>query len=313
MAGLSDLPWRRLLRSLGGVGLIATEMVSARAFIYCDAAGNDLPARLNGVESEDRPLAVQIWDNTPETLRETAKNLIERYHVTVVDMNFGCPAPKIVKNSASGSWLLRDPQKVGELIRQVVQICAPVPVTAKIRLGLTFDTINAVEVAQAAEEAGAAALTVHGRTTSQLYRGYANWDEIAKVKTVLKKIPLIGNGDITSLEIALDRLENYPVDGIMIGRGALERPWLFRQIQQALSGQTVDAPPSPEEQRDILLRHFQYSLEHYGQEKGLILMRRFACFYSKGKYGGKAFRTAIGRISQKEDFLRLVDDLFRSR
>ncbi len=227
-------------------------------------------------------------------------------------MNFGCPAPKIVKNSASGSWLLRDPEKVGQLVGQVVRICAPVPVTAKIRLGLTFDTINAVDVAQAVEDAGAAALTVHGRTTSQLYRGEADWNEIAKVKSALKKIPLIGNGDIISVENAVDRLTNYPVDGIMIGRAALERPWIFHQIRQALAGQDVESDPGLDRQRDLMLDHLRYSVEHYGQEKGVKLMRRFACFYSKGKYGGKTFRTEICRVSDLAHFQQLIDDLFKT-
>ncbi len=311
MAGLSDRPWRRLLRSLEGPGLIETEMVSARAFVHLEQKGEDLPARLQGVETEERPLAVQIWDNDPVALAQTAVRLVQDYHVSIIDMNFGCPAPKIVRNSSSGSWLLRDPNRVGELVGQVVQAVFPVPVMAKIRLGLTQGTINAIDVAQAIEGAGAAALTVHGRTTSQMYTGNANWDEIAKIKPYLKRIPLIGNGDIKMVEDAIFRLQNYPIDGIMIGRGALERPWIFRQIREALAGLPVSPTPSLAEQKEILLRHFQYSVEDFPVEKAVSLMRRFACFYSKNKPGGRSFRYNICSARTKDEFMTLVDTLFQ--
>lgn len=310
MADLSDWPWRSLLRYLGGPGLMETEMISARSFVYCDAQGKDLPGRLRCIESEEGPLSVQIWDNEPEILARTAVRLVRDYNVKMIDLNFGCPAPKIVKNSASGSWLLRDPEKVGRIIERVVQAVAPVPITAKIRLGLTQDTINAIDVAQAVETAGASALTVHGRTTSQLYRGSANWDEIGRIKPYLHSIPLIGNGDIRTVDEALDRLANWPVDGIMIGRAALERPWIFRQIQHALLSGKRDPEPSLSEQKTILLKHYQFSAEHYGVEKAVLLMRRFACFYAKGKPGGRMFRTKISRVVAEDEFFRLLDDLF---
>ncbi|MDO5580342.1 MAG: tRNA dihydrouridine synthase DusB [Planctomycetia bacterium] len=310
MADLSDWPWRSLLRSLGGAGLLETEMISARSFVYCDAQGKEHPARLRRIESEEGPLSVQIWDNDPIILAQTAARLVRDYKVKIIDLNFGCPAPKIVRNSASGSWLLRDPEKVGQIIEQVVKAAAPVPITAKIRLGLTQDTINAVDVAQAAEGAGASALTVHGRTASQLYRGSANWDEIARIKPFLRAIPLIGNGDIRTVDEALDRLSGKSVDGIMIGRAALERPWIFRQIQQALLDGTRIPDPDLMEQKEILLRHFRFSEEYHGPEKAVLLMRRFACFYAKGKPGGRSFRTKISQVSEKEEFLRMIEDLF---
>ena len=244
MAGYTNYAYRELLRFLGGVGLIATEMVSARAFVHMGERGEGEPARLWGVADEPKPLSVQIWDNSPDTLEELARRLAREYRASVVDLNFGCPAPAIAKRSASGSYLLRDPEKVGELVERVARACAPTPTTAKIRLGLTVDTINAIDVAQAVECAGGAALTIHGRTASQMYRGRADWDEIGKVKNALRSIPLIGNGDISGVEEAIDRLSQYPVDGIMIGRAGLDRPWLFRQISQALRGETPDPEPT---------------------------------------------------------------------
>ncbi len=310
MAGYTNFAHRELLRFLGGVGLITTEMVSARAFVSMEARGDDEPARLWGVRDEPRPLSVQIWDNCPETLEELAGRLATEFAVSVVDLNFGCPAPAIAKRSASGSYLLRDPEKVGALVERVAKACAPVPATAKIRLGLTADTINAVDVAQAVENAGGAALTVHGRTARQMYSGSANWDEIAKIKSVLKKIPLIGNGDLKTPQEAVERLENYPVDGIMIGRAGLDKPWIFRQVAQILRGETPDPDPTLREQRDLLLKHYSLVVERFGKERAVVLMRKYACHYSKGRPGGRNFRDKIGRVSTEEEFLATVRDEF---
>ena len=310
MAGCTNYAHRQLLRILGGVGLIATEMVSARAFVCMGARGDDEPSRLWGVRDEPRPLAVQIWDNCPETLEEIASKLVEDYGVDVVDMNFGCPAPSIAKRSQSGAHLLRDPEKVGELVGRVVRACGATPVTAKIRLGISHDSINACEVAQAVEEAGAAALTVHGRTARQMYSGQADWDEIARVKTALKRIPLIGNGDVRTAREALDRLENYPVDGVMIGRAGLDRPWIFREIAQALRGEAIDPEPTLREQRDMLLMHYRLLVERFGEERAVVLMRKVACHYSKGRPGGRNFRDKIGRINSEREFYEVVANDF---
>ncbi len=310
MAGYTNYAYRELLRRLGGVGLIATEMVSARAFVSMEARGDEQPARLWGVQNEPRPLAVQIWDNCPETLEELAGRLAHTFKASVVDLNFGCPAPAIAKKSASGSYLLRDPNKVGELVERVAKACAPTPATAKIRIGLTSDSINAIDVAQAVEGAGGAALTIHGRTARQMYSGVADWDEIAKVKSALKSIPLIGNGDIKTAREALDRLERYPVDGIMVGRAGLDRPWIFREIAQLARGETPDPEPTLREQRDLLLAHYGLVVERFGTERGVVLMRKFACHYSKGRPGGRNFRDKIGRVSSEKEFFDVVQNEF---
>lgn len=310
MAGYTNYAHRELLRYLGGVGLIATEMVSARAFVCMGERGLGEPERLWGVPDEPRPLAVQIWDNCPETLEELAGRLARDFKASVVDLNFGCPAPAIAKRSASGSYLLRDPDKVGELVSRVSRACGSTPCTAKIRLGLTEDSINARDVAQAVEGAGGAALTVHGRTARQMYSGFADWDEIAKIKDVLQRIPLIGNGDIRTAREAVDRLNNYPVDGIMIGRAGLDRPWIFREVAQLLRGEIPDPEPTLSEQRDLLLHHFDLVRKRFGVELGVALMRKFAVRYSKGRPGGRNFRDKIGRVSTEEEFYQVVSNDF---
>ena len=310
MADCADWAQREIWRRLGGVGLIETEMISARAVVYMGARGEGDPERLRGVESEPRPLSVQIWDNCPETLERLARRLARDLNVSAVDLNFGCPAPAIAKRSESGSYLLRDPQKVGALVERVANACESVPVTAKIRLGLTEDSINARDVAQAVEGAGGAALTVHGRTASQMYRGEADWGEIAKVKSALRRIPLIGNGDIKTAAGAVERLENYPVDGVMIGRAALERPWIFREIAALLRGETPPPEPTPRERRELLLEHFRLELSKFGDELGVVVARRAAVRYSKGLPNGRAFRDKIGRVRSAPEFLAVVESDF---
>ena len=310
MAGFTNLAYREILRMFGGVGLIATEMISARSFVYKEARGEDAPSRLWGIREEARPLSVQIWDNQPETLAYFAEMLARDYRPSVIDINFGCPAPAIAKNSASGSYLLKTPEKVGAIIERVVQAAAPIPVTAKIRLGWTRDSVNATDVAQAVEGAGASALTVHGRTAQDMYRGTADWDAIAAIKPSLKRIPLIGNGDIRTPEQAVERLRQYPVDGIMIGRAGLEKPWLFRQIAQILSGCEMSLDPTLREQRDLLLQHFDMVRQQVGTDKAVILMRKYAPCYSKGKRGARQFRTAVCMARSESEFRQSVNELF---
>lgn len=310
MAGYTNYAYREILRRFGGVGLIATEMVSARSFAYMDDQGDDHPQRLQGVRDEPRPISVQIWDNDPDTLARLAGVLAHEYRVDVIDLNFGCPAKQIAGRSASGSALLRDPARVGKIVAEVVRAADPVPVSAKIRLGVARDRINACEVARAVEEAGAAALTVHGRTASDMYRGNADWDEIAKIKPHLRRIPLIGNGDIRSVDEALARLRDTPVDGIMIGRAGLGRPWIFRQIAQALRGEPVDPEPTLREQRELLLEHYVLVRERFGPELAVVLMRKYACDYSTGKPGARLFRSKISRAGSEEEFRATVDAFF---
>lgn len=306
MAGFTNFAFRQVIRRLGGVGLPATEMVSARGWFHSDARGGELPDRLWGVSDEPRPLAVQIWDNDPEKLAAVGRRLAEEFHASVIDINFGCPVRDVAEKAESGSYLLRDPDRVGQIVARVAAACRPTPVTAKIRLGPTRDTINAIDVAQAVESAGGAAVTVHGRTADQMFRGKADWDQIARIKPHLR-IPLIGNGDLWTPTAAVKAFERYGVDGVMIGRAALGSPWLFAQVAAALRGQPIPPSPSMDRQRALLLEHYRLVVERFGPEKGTVLMRCYACCYGQGHAGAREFRRQAARVSTPEEFAAVVE------
>ena len=310
MAGYTNYAHREMLRMLGGVDLIATEMVSARSFVELDSRGLDHPSRLWGVRNEPRPICVQIWDNDPDSLAEFARKLARDFKITVIDLNFGCPAKQIAGRSASGSYLLGFPDRIGDIVRKTVQAAGPVPVTAKIRLGRTRDAVNAIDVAQAVEDAGAAGLTVHGRTAADMYSGRADWEEIARIKPHLRNIPLIGNGDIRTVDDAVFRLKNYPIDGIMIGRGGIDRPWLFRQIKQALNGEAVDPEPAPKEILGLILRHYELMKRQFDEKITMILLRKTVCHYTRCRPGARKFRNEICTVKDEAAFFRLLNDFF---
>lgn len=310
MAGFTNFAFRQIVREFGGAGLQATEMVSARSFVWLDEHEAEHPDRLWGVQEEPRPLAVQMWDNDPETLARVGQCLAREFRVSVVDINFGCPVKQVTQKAHSGSYLLRWPDRVGQIVERVVKACAPTPVTAKIRLGCTRDTVNAIDVAQAVEAAGAAALTVHGRTAQDFFKGSADWDRIAQIKPHLARIPLIGNGDLDSAEKVVAAFRRYPVDGVMIARASLGKPWLFAQAAAALRGEVIPPDPPLEEQRAIMLKHFALVLERFGPERGTMLMRKYAACYASGLPGARHFRGAISNAQSPEDFYRIVEELF---
>lgn len=310
MAGFTNYAYRQIVREFGGVGLQATEMVSARGFLAIEERDQSFPDRLWGVRDEPRPLAVQIWDNDPEKLAAVGARLAHEFKVNVVDINFGCPVKQITQEAHSGSYLLRYPERVGEIVRRVVDACAPVPVTAKIRLGCTRDRLVACEVAQVVEEAGAAALTVHGRTAQDYFQGRANWERIAEVKSYLRRIPLIGNGDIDSPAKVVEAFRRWPVDGVMIARAALAKPWLFRQAHAALRGEPIPPDLTLAEERELLMHHYDLVVRRFGPEKGTILMRKFACCYAQGRPGAREFRTRVSRVSTPAEFYDAVATSF---
>ena len=310
MAGFTNYAFRQIVRELGGAGLLATEMVNAKGFVWLDQQEAEHPDRLWGVAEEPRPLAVQIWDNDPPTLAAVGARLAHDYGVSVVDINFGCPVRQVVQKAGSGSYLLGQPERMGAIIEQVVAACRPVPVTAKIRLGLTRDQANAVDVAQVVEGAGAAALTVHGRTAADMFRGSADWDRIAAIKPHLKSIPLIGNGDLDSAQKVVDAFRRYDVDGVMIARASLGRPWLFRQAQAALRGEPVPPEPSLDEQRRLLVHHFDLVCQRFGEERGAVLMRKYACSYAQGRRGAREFRKHAAQVATPAEFHAVVERHF---
>lgn len=310
MAGFTNFAFRQIVREFGGAGMLATEMVNARGFVWLDEQAAEHPDRLWGVKEEPRPLAVQIWDNEPATLAKVGARLAQEYQVSIVDINFGCPVRQVTEKAHSGSYLLRDPDRMGVIIEQVVKACHPTPVTAKIRLGCTRDTINAIDVAQVVEGAGAAALTVHGRTAQDMFRGEADWDRISQIKPHLKRIPLIGNGDLDSPEKVVQAFERYDVDGVMIARAALSKPWLYQQVCAALRGEPIPPDPTLAEERQLMLHHYRLVCERFGEEKGTVLMRKYACCYAQGRPGARFFRTHVARVQSREEFYSVVDEYF---
>jgi tRNA-dihydrouridine synthase B len=310
MAGYTNYAFRQIVREFGGSGLQATEMVNARGFVWLDEHDCEHPDRLWGVKDEARPLAVQIWDNDPDTMAKVGRRLAGEYGVSVVDINFGCPVKQVTEKAHSGSYLLRDPERMYAIISRLVEACYPTPVTAKIRLGCTRKTMNHIEVAKTVERAGASALTVHGRTAEDFFSGSADWTKIAEIKEHLTRMPLIGNGDLQTPEQVAFAFRNYNVDGVMIARAALGRPWLFSQSAAALAGLPIPPDPSLEEQKSCMLRHYDLVVERFGESKGTLLMRKFACCYAQSKHGARHFRTHVAHVETPQQFYEVVEKYF---
>ncbi len=310
MAGFSNYPFRALVRRFGGAGLLFTEMLSARGLHAMAARGEPPHDRLWRVAEEPRPLGIQIWDNDPEALAEAARRLVAEFRPSLIDLNFGCPARDVAEKAESGAYLLRWPDRVGKLVARVATACQGVPVTAKIRLGPSRNFMTAGDVAQAVEDAGGAALTVHGRTTDQMFRGQADWDQISQIKPRLRRIPLIGNGDLKTAEDVVAALARHDVDGLMIGRAALGRPWLFRDAAAALRGEPIPPVPTLSEQRGLLLEHYRLLAQQHGEEPAIMRFRRQACRYAQGQPGARAFRAEISHVVTAARLLAIVDRHF---
>jgi tRNA-dihydrouridine synthase B len=310
MAGFTNFAYRQMVREYGGAGLLATEMVHATGMAWKHQQQAEHPDRLWGVPEEPRPLAVQIWDNQPELMAKVGRRLVHEYGVSVVDINFGCPVKRVTHNAKSGSYLLSTPDRMGQIIERVAEACRPAPVTAKIRLGCSPTHINANQIAQIVENAGAAALTVHGRTAADMFRGRADWDRIAEIKSYLRSIPLIGNGDLSSAQAVVAAFRRYAVDGVMIARASLGRPWLFHQAACAIRGLPIPPDPDLEQQRACLLHHYQLLLQRFGEPKSSILMRKYACSYAQGLPGAREFRTRVAKIADAAEFFLTVEQYF---
>lgn len=310
MAGFTNYAYRQVVRQFGGAGLLATEMIAARSAAWLETERGEHPDRLWGVRDEPRPLAVQMWDNDPENLARVGRRLARDFQVSVVDLNFGCPVRQVTQKAHSGSWLLRDPARVARIVRRVVEACGDTPVTAKIRLGCVETCQTGVEVAQRVEEAGAACLTVHGRVASQYFKGRADWEAIRQIKQNVSRMPVVGNGDITTAETAVARLRETGVDGVMIAREALAKPWIFSQVAAILRGEPAPPDPSLDEQRELVLFHYDLVCRRFGVERGTMLMRKFACSYAQGIPGAREFRSAVSRTLSREEFLAVVAERF---
>jgi tRNA-dihydrouridine synthase B len=284
MAGVTDIAFRGLCKVMG-CGLTYTEMISSRGLYY----GSENTEKMLEFSREEKPAAVQIFGNDPLVMAKTCDFLNGREDVCIIDINMGCPAPKIVKNG-DGSALMKDPELASKIVEEVKRASSK-PVTVKFRKGFDERSINAVEFGKVIEAAGADAITVHGRTREQMYEGRADWDIIRQVKAVVR-IPVIGNGDIVSSEGAERMLEETKCDGVMIGRGAMGNPWIFREIIQKEREEQV-VYPKDYEKIDICIKHYRRALFYFGEDKAVREMRKHIGWYIKGLKNCTEIKNAV--------------------
>ena len=301
MAGVTDLPFRLLCKEQG-VGLICMEMVSAKAIYY----KNKNTESLLEIHPDETPVSLQLFGSDPDIMSEMAKKIEER-QFSILDINMGCPVPKVV-NNGEGSALMKNPKLVREIVSKMSKAIEK-PVTVKIRKGFDEEHVNAVEIAKIAEDAGAAAIAVHGRTREQYYSGKADWEIIAKVKEAVS-IPVIGNGDVTDADSALRMMKETGCDGVMIGRAVQGNPWIFREILSQINEGIVLPRPTMEEMRDMIIRHAKLQLEYKGEYTAIREMRKHVSWYTTGLPGSAKFRKHVNEMETLEGLIETVEKLF---
>ena len=298
MAGITDRAFRIICEKFNP-GLVCTEMISAKGLFYND----EKTKQLLNMNNEKRPIAVQIFGSDIESLKYAAKYVSE--YGDIIDINMGCPAPKVVKNG-DGSKLLLDLPKAGQIIKEVVKSVS-VPVTVKFRKGWDNDNIVAIEMAKIAQEAGASAITIHGRTRSEFYSGNADWDIIKKVKENVK-IPVIGNGDVKNYKDAKKMFETTCVDGIMIGRAALGNPWIFEEL--ILNMQNKEFSISNSEKLNLILEHLNLTIEDKGERVAIMEMRKHISWYIKNTKDASKIREHVNKITDKNELVKILFEYF---
>lgn len=301
MAGVSDLPFRLLCHELGA-GLVCMEMVSAKAIYY----NNKNTDSLMEIHPDEGAASLQLFGSDPTILSEMAKRIEDRPHA-FLDINMGCPVPKVV-NNGEGSALMKNPKLVEEILTALVKATKK-PVTVKIRKGFDDAHVNAVEIAKIAEGCGVAAVAVHGRTREQYYSGKADWDIIRQVKEAVS-IPVLGNGDVDSPEMAEQMLRQTGCDGVMIGRAAQGNPWIFREVTQYLREGTIPARPTNTEKKELILRHAALQLKYKGEYIGVREMRKHLSWYTFGLPGSAKFRQQINTMETMDQLVESVERIF---
>ena len=293
MAGVTDLPFRRICHEMGA-GLVCMEMVSAKAICYHNKNTKDL---LN-IASDEHPVSLQLFGSDPDSMSEATK-MIEEVPYDILDINMGCPVPKVF-NNGDGSALMKNPSLVGKIVSALVKSTSR-PVTVKIRTGVDAEHINAAEIAHIAEESGASAVAVHGRTREQYYSGEADWDIIRQVKEKVS-IPVIGNGDLHNASDIKRMYELTSCDGFMIGRAARGNPWIFKEILSELLTGTPAMKPSADEVMDMLIKHARMEVDLKGEDRAIREMRKHAGWYTSGMRNGIRFRRIVNEIHTLPEF-----------
>lgn len=301
MAGISNTSYRTIIKEMGA-GLIYAEMVSDKAIMF----DNDRTIELLKMRESERPIAQQIFGSDEDSFVIAAKKIVELMHPDILDINMGCPVPKIALKSQAGASLLKDPDKIEKIVRSVVN-AVNIPVTVKIRSGWDSNTINCVEVAKRIENAGASAITLHARTRAQGYSGSADWSLIKKVKEAVS-IPVIGNGDIKTCYDAKKMLEETGCDAVMIGRGVLGNPWLIKECVDYLEDGTLPQRVSAKEKMQMLKRHFELLCKDKGEKLALLEIRTHALWYIKGLPGSASIKNQICQTNNSTELFNILNN-----
>ena len=299
MAGVTDLPFRLLCKEQGA-GLLCMEMISAKALQY----NNKNTKALLEIDPRECPVSLQLFGADPDIISEQAKR-IEELPFQILDINMGCPVPKVVRNG-EGSALMNQPRLVYDIVYKTARAIQK-PVTVKIRKGFNDESVNAVEIARIIEDAGGSAVAVHGRTREQYYSGEADWDIIRQVKEAVH-IPVIGNGDVTSGKRAIAMMEQTGCDGVMIGRGAQGNPWIFRELLEYERTGQISNRPSKEQIRNTMLRHARLQIAFKGDYLGIREMRKHVAWYTKGLEGSARLRDDINKVESYEELEELLKE-----
>lgn len=302
MSGVTDLPFRRLARRLGA-GMVVSEMIASQAMVHENMATR----RMAEVAQDGGPNAVQLAGCEPAVMAQAARMAVDR-GADLIDINFGCPVKKVAVGQMAGSALMRDEAFAGILLEAVVR-AVDVPVTLKMRMGWDHQSLNAPVLARIAQESGIRMVSVHGRTRQQFYTGTADWCFVARVKQATS-LPVVVNGDITSVEAAEEALSRSGADGLMIGRGCYGRPWFPAQVAAALIDGVRLPDPDLATERAIVLEHYQSMLAHFGRQPGLRIARKHVSWYSAGLPGSAGFRSAINRLDDADAAMAMISDFY---